>query len=246
MMNDSLKSGFLCVNKPTGMTSFEVVTAAKRALGTKHVGHLGTIDKAGAGVLPIAVGDATKFFDYFLTKDKEYIAYFKFGTETDTLDSYGNITQRDQKIITRKELEEAAKTFLGESMQLPPQFSALKVNGKRAAERVVCGEEVVLKPRKVNIMSFDVLEQVQTNVFIVKIACSAGTYIRSIMRDIARKLDTCGTMIAIIRVKSGEFVIENSVLPSEIGWNKIIPINKMVKMDNSMTERMKRLCNDNK
>ena len=244
-MQTNEKSGFLCINKPTGMTSFEVVSAVKRALGIKHVGHLGTIDKAGAGVLPIAVGKATKFFDYFLTKDKEYIAYFKFGVETDTLDGYGTITKSDKKIITKKELESVAKIFVGESMQIPPQFSALKVDGKRASDRAIDGEQVELKARKINIYSFDVLDQVQQNLFAVKISSSAGTYIRSIARDVAKKLGTCATMIAIIRTKSGVFSIDKSITIGDISWNCLIDINSVVNVDELENEKLKRLCFDN-
>lgn len=244
-MQQNEKSGFLCINKPTGMTSFEVVSAVKRALGTKHVGHLGTIDKAGAGVLPIAVGKATKFFDYFLTKDKEYIAYFRFGVETDTLDSYGTITKTDKKIVSKKDLEQAAKTFIGEGFQVPPKFSALKVDGERASDRTLSGEEIELKPRKVKIYSFDVLDNLQQNLFVVKISCSAGTYIRSIARDVAKKLGTCATMIAIIRTKSGAFEIENSIVPAEICWENVVPISSVVDVQDLDSEKLKRLCIDN-
>jgi len=244
-MQQNERMGFLCINKPTGMTSFEVVAAVRRALGIKHVGHLGTIDKAGAGVLPIAVGRATRFFDYFLTKNKEYIAYFRFGKETDTLDSYGKITKEDCRIISKAELERAAKTFIGESMQEPPQFSAVKVDGKRASDRAITGEEVELKKRKINIFSFDVIEEIQTNLFAVKISCSAGTYIRSIVRDIAKKLGTCGTMIAIIRTKSGSFCIENSILVDDVSWDRLINVLDVVNVDEIDNEKLKRLCNNN-
>ena len=239
------QNGFLCINKPTGVTSFEVVSMAKRALQTKHVGHLGTIDKAGAGVLPLAVGNATKFFDHFLTKNKEYIAYFKFGVQTDTLDSYGTITQTNNKIISRADLEKAAKKFVGEGQQVPPQFSALKVNGQRASDRVISGEEVELKPRKITIHSFEVLDQIDTNVFAVKIECSAGTYIRSIVRDIAHVLGTCGTMIAIIRTKSGAFKISSSITPDQISWENVLPIKSVVNEEELETEKLKRLYNNN-
>ena len=245
MQNEILKNGFLCINKPTGVTSFEVVSSVKRSIGIKHVGHLGTIDKAGAGVLPIAVGSATKFFDYFLTKDKEYIAYFKFGSETDTLDSYGTITKISNKIITKKELENAAKTFLGKSMQEPPMFSAVKVNGRRASDRAIDGENLELKKREIEIFSFDILDQIQTNLFVVKIACSAGTYIRSIVRDIAKKMGTVGTMVAIIRTKSGEFNISNAILPTEISWDKVKDISSVVNVSEIDNEKLKRLCSNN-
>ena len=245
MQSNEERNGFLCINKPTGATSFEVVSAVKKALKTKHVGHLGTIDKAGAGVLPIAVGKATKFFDYFLSKDKEYIAYFKFGEETDTLDSYGTITDKSDKIISRTELELAAKTFIGESMQTPPQYSAVKIDGKRASDRALGGEELKLKERKIKIYNFEVLDQIQINLFSVRIKCSAGTYIRSIVRDVAKKLGTCGTMTAIIRTKSGAFSIEKSIIPSEVSWNNLIDICDVVNVSELSNEKLKRLCCNN-
>ena len=237
--------GFLNINKPSGMTSFDVVSKVRRALGTRKVGHLGTIDKAGAGVLPVAVGAATKFFDFFLSKDKEYIAYFKFGEQTDTLDSYGTITSKNNKIIHIQDLEKAAKQMIGEQMQLPPMFSAVKVGGKRASDRTLVGEDVVLAPRKIVIYSFDVLEELETNLFAVKIHCSAGTYVRSIMRDIACLLGTCGTMIGIIRTKSGAFEIENSITLDEISWDNVILPSEVVDIGEVSNEKLKRLLVDN-
>ena len=239
------RCGFLNINKPSGMTSFEVVSKVKRILGTKKVGHLGTIDKAGSGVLPIAVGSATKFFDYFLSKDKEYLAYFKFGEQTDTLDSYGTITCKSSKVVEEKELEMAAKMMVGEQMQLPPQYSAVKVGGKRASDRTLSGESVELKPRRIVIYSFDIVKKLDLNLFLVKIHCSAGTYIRSIMRDIAHALGTCGTMIGIIRTRSGKFEIQNSITIDEISWEKLISPKDVVASDEIENTKLKRLLMDN-
>lgn len=241
-MPEGKTSGFLCINKPTGLTSFEVVAMAKRLLGTRKVGHLGTIDKAGAGVLPLAVGSATKFFDFFLTKDKEYIAVFRFGEETDTVDSYGTITNKNQVIVNKKMFEKAKEQFIGKITQTPPEFSAVKVGGKRAAEIVSKGGEVQLKSREVTIYSFDILEEMGQNLFKVKINCSAGTYIRSIMRDIARVLGTFGTMVGIIRTQSGAFKIEDSILPEEISWENVVPVKDVIsEKDLENNEKLKRL-----
>ena len=240
-----MQSGFLCVNKPTGMTSFEVVSLVKKKLGTKRVGHLGTIDKAGAGVLPIAVGRATKFFDHFLSKDKTYLAIFRFGEETDTLDSYGTITNKNSVNVTLNELKEASKKFVGHISQTPPSYSAVKVGGKRASDIVHSGGEVELKSRDVVVFSFDVLEMLEKNLFLVKIHCSAGTYIRSIVRDIAHVLGTFGTMVAIIRTQSGAFEIENSILPEEIDWENVVPISSVVKPEELESDKLKKLLENN-
>ncbi len=229
MKNELLnKSGFLCINKPTGMTSYEIVSLAKKKLNIRKIGHLGTIDKAGAGVLPLAVGLATKFFDYFLSKDKVYLALFKFGAETDTLDSYGTIVNRSDKLVTFSMLENSSKKFIGEIMQVPPKFSAVKISGKRASDLTQKGIDIKLKPRLVKIYNFEVLKEIKENLFLVLIHCSSGTYIRSIMRDIAQDLGTFGTMVGIIRTRSGPFCLDDAILIDDISWENLIPLENIV------------------
>ena len=204
--------GFVNIIKPTGMTSSDVVCKIKKILHMKKVGHLGTLDPAAAGVLPVAVGKATKFFDYFLKKEKKYTAVVKFGIATDTLDSFGNITNVDNLIdITKEEILKVLDKFKGEILQYPPKYSALKVDGKKAYELAREGIEFELKPRKITIFDIVLREKCDKNTFLFDIHCSAGTYIRTLFSDIADALNTIAFVPTIIRTKSGFFDLNNAV-----------------------------------
>lgn len=209
--------GFINVLKPTGMTSADVVFKVKKILKTKKVGHLGTLDMPASGVLPIAVGKATKFFDYFLNKDKEYVAVVDFGVETDTLDSFGSITKKQSNtIITKEQIESILPKFIGEIEQIPPKYSALKINGKRASDLARDNVEFEIKPRKIQIFDIQILSIEGNNRFCFKVHCSAGTYIRTLFSDIANKLNTIATTPVIIRTKSGKFETDNAVTLEEL------------------------------
>lgn len=215
-----LKSGFVNVLKPTGMTSSDVVCKAKKALKQKKVGHLGTLDPPASGVLPVAFGKATKFFDYFLKKDKVYIADVIFGIQTDTLDSFGNITKKESVNISEQEILEVLPNFIGKINQIPPIYSALKINGKKACDLARAGEKVELKSREIEIYSIDLISKISENMFRFKVHCSAGTYIRTLFNDIAGLVGTIATTPVIIRAGSGRFKIENSVLLDELSEDK--------------------------
>ena len=146
-------TGFVNIIKPTGMTSSDVVLRVKKILKTKKVGHLGTLDPAASGVLPVAVGKATKFFDYFLNKDKTYVAVVKFGIETDSLDSFGNITNKDNTIISKEDILKVIPEFIGKILQVPPKYSAIKINGKRACDLARENIDFEIKPKEITIHS---------------------------------------------------------------------------------------------
>lgn len=215
-----LKSGFVNVLKPTGMTSSDVVCKAKKALKQKKVGHLGTLDPPASGVLPVAFGKATKFFDYFLKKDKVYIAAVIFGIQTETLDSFGNITKRESVNISEQEILDVLPNFIRKINQIPPIYSALKINGKKACDLARAGEKVELKSREIEIYSIDLISKISENMFRFKVHCSAGTYIRTLFNDIAGLVGTVATTPVIIRAGSGRFKIENSVLLDELSEDK--------------------------
>lgn len=204
--------------KPTGVSSGFVVNKIKKMTHEK-VGHLGTLDPSASGVLSVAVGKATKFFDFFLGKDKEYVALAKFGFLTDTLDSDGKILKRDDKDVSLDEIEKVIPELVGEVDQVPPIFSSKNVDGRRAYDLARNGEDVILEPKKVQIYSIKVQKTQQNNLFRLKIHCSAGTYVRSIVRDIAEKIGTVATTVCIIRTRTGKFQIEDSVTLSEIQEN---------------------------
>lgn len=211
-----LKSGFVNVIKPTGVSSSYVVCAVKKALKLNKVGHLGTLDPAASGVLPIAFGKAAKFFDYFLSKDKIYVADVKFGVLTDTLDSFGLITKTCDKIISDEEIKSVLPKFIGKLKQIPPIYSAIKVGGKKACDIARSGEIVELTPREIEIYDLQLLGKVDENLYRFRVHCSAGTYIRTLFNDIAEELGTLATTPVIIREKSGAFKIEDGITLDEV------------------------------
>lgn len=224
--------GFYNVLKPTGVSSGFVVNKIKRITNEK-VGHLGTLDPSASGVLSIAVGKATKFFDYFLNKDKEYVALAKFGVLTDTLDSDGTVIEKDNVNVSLEDIEKIIPKMCGEILQIPPIFSSKNVNGERAYDLARQGKDVVLEPKKVQIYSIKVEKMHQNNLFRLKIHCSSGTYVRSIVRDIAKELGTNATTVCIIRIASGKFKIDESVTLDDIAENKekhLIKINSILNL----------------
>ena len=215
--------GFVNIIKPTGMTSSDVVCKIKKILHMKKVGHLGTLDPAASGVLPVAVGRATKFFDFFLSKDKKYTAVVKFGISTDTLDSFGNITKIDNGVnVDENQILSVIQSFIGKIEQYPPKFSALKVNGKKAYELARDGVEFELSPRKITIYDIKLRQKINDNTFIFDVHCSAGTYIRTLFADIAEKIGTVAFVPVIIRTKSGAFEMKNAMTIEEFENSKSV------------------------
>ena len=203
--------GFLNIYKPKGMTSFDVVARLRRVTKIKQIGHTGTLDPFAVGVLPICIGKSTRLIEY-LDDDKEYLATVQFGKDTDTYDLDGTVTNTYDKKITQEDLISILEDFRGEIEQLPPIYSAIKVNGKKLYEYARNGEEVEIKPRKVFISkleleSFDYEKQEAK----ILVDCSKGTYIRSIAYDIGQKLDCGGYLTALERTKAGLFNKEHSI-----------------------------------
>ena len=217
--------GFLNINKPVGMTSAQVVAKVKKILSlpkSVKIGHMGTLDMLASGVLPIAIGRATRLFDFFLSKKKYYRATFTFGYMTDSLDSDGNIIKTSEIIPNKEEIESALGNFLGEIMQVPPMFSAKNINGRRASDIARSGEIVELKPSKITIYEFKLVEN-KGNSFVFDIECSAGTYIRSLCRDLADSLGSCATMTALCRTRAGVFLYPNAILLDDVNKDAILP-----------------------
>ena len=203
--------GFLNIYKPKGMTSFDVVARLRRVTKIKQIGHTGTLDPFAVGVLPICIGKSTRLIEY-LDDDKEYLATVQFGKDTDTYDLDGTVTKTYDKKITQEDLISILDDFRGEIEQLPPIYSAIKVNGKKLYEYARNGEKVEIKPRKVFISkleleSFDYEKQEAK----ILVGCSKGTYIRSIAYDIGQKLDCGGYLTALERTKAGLFNKEHSI-----------------------------------
>lgn len=212
-------NGFVNVIKPVGATASDVVVCLKHILGERKVGHLGTLDPGASGVLPIAVGQGTKLFDFLTDKVKKYRAFFTFGKTTDTLDSYGKVTYSSDVIPTKQQLQAVLNRFKGDFDQFPPVYSAKSIGGVRAYKLARNGVEVQLKSRKITIYEISLVAQKSADTFVVDIICGAGTYIRSIARDIATELNTVAYMSGLIRLKSGAFDIGNAYTLDEIRAN---------------------------
>ena len=201
--------GFFNVDKPSGIVSSTVVNKLKRLSGLP-CGHMGTLDPLASGVLPVGAGNATRLFDYFLEKEKEYVAEFTFGVDSDTLDSTGTLIYGGH-VPNEREIADVLPTMVGEIMQMPPKYSAKNVNGKRGYELARAGIEFALEPKKIVIHSLELLKRVSENTFCVRIRCGGGTYIRSIGRDLAESLGTHAVMSALRRTKSGVFTVGDAI-----------------------------------
>lgn len=213
-------TGFINVNKREGLSSAKEVAIIKKLTGSP-CGHMGTLDPMASGVLPVAIGNAARLFDYFLLKNKTYIAVFKFGVEYDTLDTTGTLLSKGGRIPRREEIENILGEFIGEIEQVPPKYSAKSINGKRGYRLARDGIDFELKPKKVKIISVDLLEQISESEFSFKIECGGGTYIRSIARDMGKMLGTCAAMSGLTRTKSGIFTIENSVKTDMLTYENV-------------------------
>ena len=203
--------GFLNVYKPKGKTSHDVVAILRRVTKIKQIGHTGTLDPFAEGVLPICIGKATRLIEY-LNDDKAYIGTVQLGKSTTTYDLEGETVDVSDKTPALKEIENELNNFRGDIEQLPPIYSAIKVNGKKLYEYARKGEEVEIKPRSVNISDLKILNYDQENrILELYIKCSKGTYIRSIAHDLGKNLGCFGHLIKLVRVKAGDFEVENSI-----------------------------------
>lgn len=208
-------NGIINVYKEKDFTSFDVVAKLRGILKQKKIGHTGTLDPDATGVLPVCIGSATKLCDMLTDKTKEYIAEFILGMETDTQDISGQILKETDVICGEAEIRETIETFVGEYNQLPPMYSAIKVDGKRLYELARQGKEVERKTRKVTFYEIEILNMDLPKVSI-RVSCSKGTYIRTLCHDIGQKLGCGAAMSKLERTQSGLFVKENSYTLSEI------------------------------
>jgi tRNA pseudouridine55 synthase len=213
-------SGILLVDKPGGMTSHDVVSRARRALGTRKVGHAGTLDPMATGLLLLGIDSATRLLTYLVGLDKEYSATIRLGVATDTDDAEGSVTATtDASAVGRPAIDDAILALTGEIAQVPSSYSAVKVDGRRSYDRARAGEEVVLAPRSVTISRFEVIDErrgtgLDGAGFVdldVVVACSSGTYIRALARDLGTALGVGGHLTALRRTSIGGFVILDAV-----------------------------------
>ena len=214
------KKGIIAINKPSGWTSFDIVNKIKHILKLKRVGHLGTLDPMATGVLLVTVGKATKLFDYFQNKKKTYIAKFEFGYETDSLDSTGKIINQTGNVPNLENIKLILNNFIGCIEQVPPKFSAKNINGKRAYTLARKNVDFELPKKMVQIFDIKILNY-SNNILTLNIECGSGTYIRSLGRDIAYKLNSYATMIELVREKIDNINLENCVDINTLNENNI-------------------------
>lgn len=208
-------NGIINVYKEKGFTSFDVVAKLRGILKTKKIGHTGTLDPDAEGVLPVCLGKATKVCDLLTEKDKEYEAVLLLGTVTDTQDSSGEVLETKEVSVTEEEVQTAILSFIGDYMQTPPMYSALKVNGRKLCDLAREGITVERAARPVKIHDIEILS-VELPRVRMRVSCSKGTYIRTLCQDIGEKLGCGGCMEALLRTRVSQFEVEDALRLSEI------------------------------
>ncbi|HJJ05892.1 MAG TPA: tRNA pseudouridine(55) synthase TruB [Clostridiaceae bacterium] len=215
--------GIILIDKPKGVTSHDIVYKVKKLLNEK-VGHTGTLDPNATGVLPLLVGRGTKLSKYLINHDKTYIVTLKLGEKTDTADSEGKVIEKKEvskEVFSKEKLLQTFSNFTGKILQIPPIYSAIKVNGKKLYEYARKGQEVEIKPRQIEIYKISLIEINQiANTIEFEVSCSKGTYIRSLCEDIAKELNTVGYMKELRRVQVGEFLIKDSITVEDLQKNE--------------------------
>jgi len=208
--------GIINVLKPPGMTSFDVVGFLRGVLKTSKIGHTGTLDPAAVGVLPVCVGKATKIIEYMTDKDKVYRAEMTLGVETDTQDGLGNIIAKRPVNVTGDEIVKVFESFIGKQQQIPPMYSAVKINGKKLYELARKGITVERKPRDIEIYFIKIIDIFSDNRILFDVGCSKGTYIRTLCSDIGERLGTGAHMSFLVRLSAGNFNIKDALTVEEI------------------------------
>ena len=210
-----IATGVIVINKHESVTSHRIVQILRRLYDTSRVGHTGTLDPMATGVLPILIGRAVKASDFLVAEDKEYIAEMTLGYTTDTEDSTGEVITRSDRIPDENDVRKAAEKFVGDIMQIPPMYSAIKVGGRKLVDIARGGETVERAPRPVTIKSIDT-EKISETVYRLRVRCSKGTYIRTLCADIGASLGCGAVMSALCRTKSGSFTLENAHTVEEL------------------------------
>lgn len=213
-------NNLILINKDKDMTSHDLVNIARRSLRTRRIGHTGTLDPNATGLMVLAVNKATKLVNYLQNDDKEYIFQMEFGYITDTLDIWGKrVDEKPIKSFTKNEFEAVLQSFIGVITQTPPIYSAIKVNGKKLYEYARNNEEVEIPEREVEIKEIELLDYEDS--YKVRVVCSSGTYIRTLISDIALKLDNYGVMNSLIRTRVGAFSLEDAITVDQLRNNEL-------------------------
>ena len=203
-----MTDGVLLIHKPYGVTSFDVVARIRRLYGTKQVGHTGTLDPIATGLLPVLVGRAVKASEFLTEKDKEYVAGLRLGLTTDSEDITGNILTQSETVPAREAVLDTAKGFVGEIMQVPPMYSALKVGGEKLVDLARRGITIEREARPITVHELDI--DGDGTDYTMRVFCSKGTYIRTLCADIGKSLGCGGVMSSLIRTKTGAFSLDDA------------------------------------
>ncbi len=210
-------NGFLCVLKPPGMTSSDVVVRVRRQLGrSAKVGHAGTLDPEASGVLPLMIGKAARLFDYLVEKEKTYVAELRPGYATNTQDAHGEIVAGTGEKVTRAQLEEVLPRFIGDIMQRPPMFSALKRDGQKLCDLARQGVTIEVEKRPTQVHEIEILHEQADGSFILRVRCGKGTYIRTLCHDIGEALGSHAHMGLLLRTQTGMFTLDEAHTIEEI------------------------------
>ncbi len=210
-------NGFLIANKPTGITSSNLVVYVRKRLprGTS-IGHGGTLDPEASGVLPLCIGSATRLFDYIIDKRKTYIAELQLGVTTDTQDATGSVVEERPVNVTEAELRAVLPEFVGEIQQVPPMYSAIKRGGRRLYQLARKGETIEVEPRTCRVDGVELMERTGENRYRIRVDCGKGVYIRTLCHDIGARLGCGGHMASLERTAAGAFTLEDALTPEEI------------------------------
>lgn len=235
MSSNFEQGGVLPVNKPAGVTSFDVVSRVRKLFGTKKVGHTGTLDPMATGILTVLVGRAVKASELLVCDDKGYRAGLQLGITTDTEDVTGNILTKSNHLPSEEEVEAVCSHYVGRIMQTPPMYSALKVDGRKLCDLARQGIEIERQAREIQIYSLSVnLDKPQEGKYILDVKCSKGTYIRTLCSDIGKELSCGGAMSSLVRTEAGGFTLEDCCTLEELEeleqserYNRLIPIERL-------------------
>lgn len=234
--------GILVIRKEKGYTSHDVVAKLRGILHMKKIGHTGTLDPTAEGVLPVALGRGTRLVELLTEKEKTYEAVLRLGVSTDTQDMTGTVLSEMLVTVTEEEVREAVESFVGEQMQVPPMYSALKVNGKKLYELAREGKTIERKPRPVVFYEIRIMD-ISLPLVRISVTCSKGTYIRTLCNDIGEKLGCGGAMEELLRTRSGNFTLEESLMLSQVEeavsdgtiMEKIVPVEEVLSMYPALT-----------
>ena len=210
-----MANGILVIDKSAGWTSQDVAAKLRGAFHERRVGHGGTLDPMATGVLPIFIGRATRAAEFLESAEKEYVAGLRLGVVTDTQDTSGNILETHPVAVTREEVQAALRQFLGPIEQIPPMYSAIKINGQKLYELARRGQEVERKPRSITIHELELLEGADAD-YLLRVRCSKGTYVRTLCHDLGRALGCGGCMSSLRRTRAGSFTLSQAVTMQQV------------------------------